>query len=93
MNKVIKSNIFSLIEVYILNEKLIPTYNNLIAYDPIFKNTFKENKIDKNTAGKIILNFFLYKIEDYYKETNKFPHKENLLNYTAEYKTIFSIFT
>jgi hypothetical protein len=50
MNKILKSNIYSLIEVYILNEKLIPTYKNLISYNSLIKKVFDDSNISKEIA-------------------------------------------
>jgi len=92
MNESEKKNVLSVIEMYVLNEKCIPTYDRMVAYDPFIANLFKQSNITKHNSKDIIIDFYLWKLDSYAKETNSFPMREKMMKYTPVYKTIFGVF-
>lgn len=87
-----KNNLYSLIDSYILNEKVIATPNMLIEYNPVFINIFNWLNIKKTDIGSVIIEYYVIKIEEFVKSTWKFPYQQNLRDYSKEYKIIFGVF-
>ena len=88
-----KNNLYSMIDIYILNEGVIATKKGLLNYNPVFKKMLDGLKIKDEKINSVILTYYLSRIEEYVKKTEKFPYKENLMKFSSDYEIIFWCFT
>jgi len=84
-----KNNLYSMIDIYILNEGVIATKKGLLNYNPVFKKMLDGLKIKDEKINSVILTYYLSRIEEYVKKTEKFPYKENLMKFSSDYEIIF----
>ena len=87
-----KNNLFSMIDTYILNKGVIATQKGLLNYNPVFKIMFDWLNIKEHQINSIIREYYISRIEEYVKQTERFPYKENLINYSSDYEKIFWCF-
>ena len=92
MNSTDRKNLYSLIDSYVLNEKVIATPNGLLKYNPIFKMVFAWLKIKDTDIWSTIIKYYISRIEIFVESKWKFPYQESLRKYSPEYKIIFWVF-
>lgn len=92
MNIAETHNIYALIESYIIQNKKFPDIQRMREELPFFDSLLKEAKVSDKHAKNLVHDFYIERLNQYHKETWKFPYFVNLLKYNETYREIFSLY-